>query len=415
MAYLEALRGEAPSGKQQSVTMPATRSRLLVTGASSIELRSLRACGDFVAEWHDLAQRSLQPNVFYEPEIALAAAQHLVGADSTQAVLVWDRPAAEGRRCLLGLFPVKIPGPILPFRQLKGMASPYFASGVPLVDRECAPDVLEAILRWLGSADSSGSSYLLPRIDLDGQFACALMAAARTAGRALTVIGRHYRPLLKSHDGIDEDQSRAMRLARLKVLRRQIGSAGKCEIIEASEGAALRDAAEIFMAMEASGRRGRAGTAIMMQTRTSTFLRTATRGLGQGRHCRLTTLMQGETPLAAALLYESGPRAWLVDLVHDETFARYAPGEYLALALTERQARHGRTLATEQCSTLAQPALDRLWPDQIAVADILVSPARNRKPADLAGKAGAALANLALARRTGLYMRRLIRKRTSQT
>lgn len=414
MSYIEARRGEATAGRQQPVITAAPRIGPLASDAIAIEMRNLRACADLVPDWRDLAHRSLQPNVFYEPELALAAAQHLVGADTTQVILVWDRPAADGRRCLLGFFPVRIPGPILPFQQLRGMASPYFASGVPLVDDECAYVVLEAVLKWLGSENAPGSSYLLPRVDLDGPFAQTLAKAACTAGRALTVIGHHRRPVLKSGSGIGWESSGTTSLARLRVLRRHIATEGKCAIVEASAGAALRDAAEIFLATEASGQRGRAGTAMMMRTRTSTFLRAAVRGLGQGRHCRILTLMQGETPLAAALLYESGPSAWLVDLVHDETFARYAPDECLALALTERQARHGKTYVTEQCSSLAQPALDRLWPDQVTRADILINPAAKRRPSDLAGKAGAALADMALARRTSLYVSRLLGRQARQ-
>jgi Acetyltransferase (GNAT) domain len=410
MAYLEALRGDVSSGGSQSILPSVTRTGRNIPGKIVIELRHLRACADIMPDWRDLARRALQPNVFYEPDIALAAAQHLVGSESIQAILVWDQPASGGQRHLLGLLPVRIPGPLLPFQQLRGMRSPYFASGVPLVDRECTPEVLGALFRWFGTVDAPGSSYLLPQIDLDGPFAKTLAAAARASGRGLTVIGRHQRGgLIQNVSGTD-DALRAALLERLKILRQQLAITGVPAIVEASEGMALRDAVEVFLAMEASGQRGRAGTAMMMQTRTGTFLRAATRGLGKGRHCRMLTLTQGEVPMAVALLYESGARAWLVDLVSDEAFARSLPDEFLMLAVMERQYRHSRVIATEQCGTALPTTLEHLWPERIAIGDILIGPQNSRTPAAVATRA-----KTSLARRTGLYVRRFVRRLESGT
>jgi hypothetical protein len=410
MAYLEALRGDITSGSPQSALPPVARSGRAATGTIFIELRHLRACAEIMPEWRDLARRCLQPNVFYEPDIALAAAQHLVGAESIQAILVWDQPVAGGQPLLLGLLPVRLPGSMLPFQQLRGMRSPYFASGVPLIDRHSAPEVLEAMFRWLGSVDAPGSSYLLPQIDLDGPFAKILIRIARASGRRLTIIGRHQRTGLKGNGSDADDPARPARLEQMKTLRRQIAITGAPTIIESTDGVALRDAVEIFLAMEASGQRGRAGTAMMMQTRTGTFLRAATRGLGQVRHCRMVTLMQGEVPMAAALLYESGTSAWLVDLVSDETFAKFSPDEFLTLAIIERQHRHNRIFMTEQCSAFAQPVVERLWPERIDIGDVLVGPQNSRTPASLAERA-----KVSLARRTGLYVRRFVRRLESGT
>jgi hypothetical protein len=401
MVFLEALRGNAPTGKSPLVRPLISRPARPAAGAIYVELHHLRACSEILAHWRDLARRALQPNVFYEPDIALAAAQHLVGAEMVQVVLAWSQSDTDGQRTLLGFFPVKLPGSLSPFRQVRGMRSPFFASGVPLIDRDCAPEVLSAILAWLSTTDAPGSSYLLPQVDLDGQFARILFASANASGNSINVISRHLRAGFKSTDGGQNDLDRDSRLGRLKVLRQQIAMSGTPTIVEASEGIALRDAVEIYLAMEASGQRGRAGTAMMMQTRTGTFLRAATRGLGRGHHCRTMMLMQGEIPMAIALIYESSRTAWLVDLVRDEAFARYAPDEFLTLALMERQSRRNRIGFTQFCSTSARAELDQLWPEEFAMADILVGPRITRRPASLAVDAKASLA-----RRTGLLLRR---------
>ena len=55
------------------------------------EWRPLASLRPIVAEWASLAQRALEPNVFYEPAFALAAAP-VFGKDAG-AVLIWSHSA----------------------------------------------------------------------------------------------------------------------------------------------------------------------------------------------------------------------------------------------------------------------------------------------------------------------------------
>ena len=67
-----------------------------------VEWRRLAALEPIASEWRALAARAIEPNVFYEPAFALAAAP-VFGADAG-AVLV---RTAGGR--LAGLFPARMP------------------------------------------------------------------------------------------------------------------------------------------------------------------------------------------------------------------------------------------------------------------------------------------------------------------
>ncbi len=72
--------------------------------ALTIERRPLAACADIVAPWRLLAERAAEPNVFYDPDFALAAAP-VFGRD-VEAVLVWSAPQR-----LVGFFPPTAPRP----------------------------------------------------------------------------------------------------------------------------------------------------------------------------------------------------------------------------------------------------------------------------------------------------------------
>ena len=63
-----------------------------IESAFRVEWRPLTELGAVAAEWRALAGRALEPNVFYEPAFALAAAP-VFGRD-VGAGLVWSRSTA---------------------------------------------------------------------------------------------------------------------------------------------------------------------------------------------------------------------------------------------------------------------------------------------------------------------------------
>src|ERR1700738_3813300 len=98
--------------------------------AGRAEWMRLTTLAEFRDEWRDLSHRALEPNVFYDPAFALAAAP-VFGADAG-AVLVWSK-AAPTR--LIGLFPARNARRYGMMTALTGWTHPYAPFGVPLVDR----------------------------------------------------------------------------------------------------------------------------------------------------------------------------------------------------------------------------------------------------------------------------------------
>src|ERR1700733_14386028 len=159
----------------------------------TVEWRTFGELAPLVPAWRKLAETALEPNVFYEPAFALAAAP--VFAADAGAMLVWSE---RGPRRLLGFFPARIEkrryGVGLPL--LVGLTHPYGPLGVPLVEREAAEPTIAAWLEHLAAAAALPGLVLLPFLPEDGPFAAALEAILRRAQMLAADFNRHLRAML---------------------------------------------------------------------------------------------------------------------------------------------------------------------------------------------------------------------------
>ncbi len=133
-----------------------------------VEWRSLAELASIADEWQALAASAIEPNVFYEPAFALAAAP-VFGTD-TRAVLV---RTMTGK--LVGLFPGH-PGRLM----MAGWVHPYAPLGVPLVDRAEPEAVIAVWLDHLGQDPAMPGQLLLPFLPEQGAFARGARCRARS-------------------------------------------------------------------------------------------------------------------------------------------------------------------------------------------------------------------------------------------
>ena len=123
---------------RRDMTMLAPAQDNLIT-----ERRSLAALGDIVEEWRRLADNAAEPNIFYDPDFALAAAPAL--GRHVEVILVWSADAA---RRLVGLFPVMIAPRryLVRLPVLVGWTHPFASLGTPLIDCKVGAAVAVAFL-----------------------------------------------------------------------------------------------------------------------------------------------------------------------------------------------------------------------------------------------------------------------------
>lgn len=335
-----------------------------------IETRPLSACAEIAEAWSQLAGRALEPNPFLEPGFALAAAQHLVAFREIVAILAWQGDASDARRRLVGLIPccrrngLFVPDALICFSDRRVF------SGAPLLDRQQAGAVIEAVLNPRRQGVIDGRGLVLRAVDLDGGLVSALREASGRSGLTAS-----HRPALAVSVPTPS-------LAQVEASREALAQRGKLKLVEPRTQAGLRDAVEIILAMEASGPRAQAGAATLQDTREVGFLRAMTRGLGRVRQCRIGLLMLDDEPIAGAIVIGRAPRGWLYLSAQEETHAPLAP-QWVLLAMMQ-EAAPARTI-------LLPGGLAAGGEGGLSLGELRLSRGAVRQPRDLASRAREAL------------------------
>ena len=125
----------------------------------------------------------------------------------------------------------------------------------------------------------------------------------------------------------DELLREALGTKKLKELRRQrhrLAEHGDVRFEVARTPHEVAGALEIFMAtaLEASGWKGRRGTALIQRDGDAAFIRRATVALAERRQCEIVTLRAGATAVAAAIVPRHLDRAYYFKLGVDQAFCR---------------------------------------------------------------------------------------------
>jgi CelD/BcsL family acetyltransferase involved in cellulose biosynthesis len=337
-----------------------------------VEWRPLAALDTIVAEWRALAARALEPNVFYEPAFALAAAP-VFGRDAG-AGLVWER-AAPAR--LLGFFPARIErrryGITLPV--LVGFCHPFGPLGTPLVDRDVGAAVISAWLDHLAASRDLPSLLLMPYLPAQGPFGQAFDAAVARRCGACACFNSHRRALLAPGGSREGYLDEAIGTKKRKELRRQRNRLAETGVVASSIASAPPEvtiALADFLTLEAGGWKGRAGTAASRDEDVRTFMQNAVAALAREGKARIARLFAGGRPIAAIVTLTSNGTAWCWKIAYDESFARFSPGVQLLGDMTQALLEDPDIAQADSCATADHPMIDHVWRERLALSDRLV-------------------------------------------
>ncbi|MCB1542642.1 MAG: GNAT family N-acetyltransferase, partial [Rhodoblastus sp.] len=174
------------------------------------------------------------------------------------------------------------------------------------------------------------------------------------------------------HAGADLDQMVSSRRHKMLArLRRRLAERGAVST-RVSTGAAVESDMEAFFELEASGWKGRRGTALASSIRTLALARAFLRGLSQEDRCSIALLELDGAPIAAAILVRSGETAFYWKIAYDERYAAYSPGAQLMLDLSRQLLADPDFAMADSCSAPGSSGIEAIWKGRRRMADLLI-------------------------------------------
>jgi len=346
-------------------------------------------------DWNCLAARAVEPNGYYLADWERAVDAFAPGRTGASALTAWSAPAADTDRtpALNGLVPV------VSFRQAYGLplvsADPYGTLGTPLLDRHSPSDAAISLLNH--ARDAGARALFLRDIALDGRaLAAFVMALARDDLRP-RLVSAHARACLdatRDADTLLQDALGARKLKELRRQRRRLADHGPVGFDVARTPAEVSRALETFLTLEASGWKGKRGTALLQRAGDSRFVRTAAPMLAKTGACEIVSLRAGATPVAAAIVVRHQNRAFYFKIGIDEAFAKFSPGVQLTLDLTRHLCADPFIATADSTADAGHTMIEPIWRGRLRIGDVLL-PLYRHDPA-------VAIAHAALAARTRL-------------
>jgi CelD/BcsL family acetyltransferase involved in cellulose biosynthesis len=321
--------------------------------------------------WRDLAADAVEPNPFFEPEWVLPAARHL-GQRRVGVLVVKD-----GSRDWLGCMPVvpRLRRWHAQFPVLSGWRHCYSFLGTPLV-RRAAPEVDTERLVGEAFAASRSGMVALPWVGDDGPVAQGLLAAVDATGRE-PVLRRSFDRALMSRAMLEDGAGVALDARHHRDLRRL--ARRLAEVLEGPlelhDRSTSDKAVEDFMDLEASGWKGRRGTALRSRASHADFFREVCDGFRRQGRLQILALGTPEKTVSLKCNVLAGDFVFFFKIAHDEAFAHYRPGLQLELRMLELFRERMSEQWMDSCAAPDSKLFEHFWRGRRPISSyVLVGP-----------------------------------------
>ena len=322
--------------------------------------------------WAELAEAAVEPNPFFAPEVLLPAAALLPGGSQVRLLTV-HRDGA-----LVLAVPVRRERyRRVPLPAASTWRHPYRYLGTPLVHPDALDDAAAALLWALRRVTSW---LVMEQLYVDGPVARALRDAARTAGAVWTEQDVWERPYVHARDTetylehtLSARSAKTLRRLR-RGLERERGPVRACDVAAATRD--LDAELDAFLALEAAGWKGRAGTALASRPADADFFRAAGRALAAQGRLELWQLQAGDTVVARQCHLRSGDTVFHWKTAYDEQAGRWSPGVLLELDVLSAFHADPQLARLDPCTDDEPGTSARLYPDtrRLGVALVGLTP-----------------------------------------
>jgi CelD/BcsL family acetyltransferase involved in cellulose biosynthesis len=318
-----------------------------------------------VAAWNALAARASEPNPFFESWYLLPSLRALDPAGRVRLLIM-----ARGDNWL-GLMPVTDETSYYgyPAPHLRNWTHANCFVGAPLVATGEEEAFWRALLEWADRAGGASLFLHVAHLPLSGALHDAFQLVLSGERRLARLAMREERAMLHSSLPAEEYFEASVNAKKRKELKRQarrLAEEGEVAVERETGQANVNAWIADFLALEAAGWKGRAGSALAAEAGTaSLFSEALAAAAGAGKLERLSLTLDGRRIAMLATLL-SPPAAFSYKTAYDERLARFSPGVLLQrenLALLSRDDIDW----CDSCASADHPMIDHLWRERRAI------------------------------------------------
>ena len=349
-----------PSSLRESVSTDHQGGRTAAVRAVSLADARDPAFRD---EWTQLAQRASEPNPFFEPWFLLPSLEAFAGEGNAPQLLAFTY---EGR--LTGLMPLSFSrdyyGYPVPFMTGWLHANAFY--GAPLVARGFEHSFWHALLDHCDRNLGTSAFLHLPLLKAGGALDAALAHVFEQTGRPSAIVARQERAMLRSELSPEEYLAQALSKKHAKELRRQrrrLADHGDLRFEPQTGADGLDRWIARFLALEAAGWKGDAGSALASEEATRSFFTEVLLGAAEAGKLERATLTLDGKPIAMLASFVTYPGCFSFKTAFDERFHAHSPGMQLQidnLSILDRPDIDW----TDSCAAEGHPMIDRLWTER---------------------------------------------------
>lgn len=366
---------QAAVGRQAQNVPELDRERMSV-----VAVTTPAALSRHIPEWESLAASAIEPNVFYEHWILLPAMEAFGAPGGIVCALVFapraNRPTEQPVLC--GLFPLvherSYKG--LPTSVLRLWQDVYTPLCTPLLRAGYAREALDAFFAWANAGGGQADLLDLRYIAGDGLFHHLVVDYLHRSEMPCFISDQHTRAVFRPASSFDEYLRRALNRKRRKDYRQQAGhlaAAGRVEYTELKPGADLREWIETFLRLEASGWKGREGSAIASRATDREFFERAAAAAFERGRLRMLSLNLDGRPIAQKYDYQAGAARFTLKIAYDELYSRYSPGVLLELENLRRMHGDRSTEWADSCAVPDHFMINRLFLDRRVIESLTIA------------------------------------------
>lgn len=343
------------------------------------------------ARWAELAAEAAEANAFYAPDMLCAAIDQLAGGADVRLI------EARAGDLLIGLMPVTVQPRHgrLPIANVATWMHEHCFFGAPIVRRGHEAAAWRGFLTQLDEADWARGFLHLEGIDAAGANAAAIEAVCVEQRRGWREIHRYARAMLRSDLSADaywESQVRAKKRKELRRLQKRLADLGTVETRLLTNAQALAGWCDDFLALEASGWKGREGTALNCRPADAAFFRAACDAALSGGRLHMLRIDLNGRAIAMLVNFRHREGAFSFKIAFDEELGRFSPGVLIEIANLHAVQDDPAIGWMDSCAAADHPMIDSLWAERRTIVQYRIA-LRGHGLARLRRSAAFAIAN----------------------